>query len=164
MYKRRLVPENFDVPQSLESAEFRLRPLTIHDLIKDYDAVMDSVGHLKGLMDPRSDWPVGLTLEEDLIDLAWHQREFTVRHSFAYTVMSPDESICLGCCYLYPPEDATFDADAFYWVRQSRLSDGLEERVGTAFRDWLARDWPFRRVAFPGRTEPFTGCYLSDAS
>ena len=30
----------------------RIRPLTIDDLIKDYDAVMDSVEHLKGLLEP----------------------------------------------------------------------------------------------------------------
>ena len=161
MYKRALVPDDFKVPATVETAEFRLRPLTIHDLIKDYDAVMESVGHLKGLMDPTSNWPVGLTLEEDLIDLGWHQCEFMLRHSFAYTVMSPDEKTCLGCCYIYPPEDAGFDADAFYWARQSRLADGLEERIGTVFADWLAQEWPFDRVSFPGRTDPFSGRLVS---
>ena len=68
--------------------------LTIHDLVKDYDAVMSSVEHLKETYSAiwGSDWPEGLTLEEDLIDLGWHQREFTLCNSFAYTVMSPDES------------------------------------------------------------------------
>jgi len=163
IYKRRLVPAEFIVPQLLETAEFRLRPLTVNDVIKDYDAVMNSADHLKGLMDPCSNWPVGLTIEEDIVDLGWHQREFTLGHSFAYAVMSLDETLCLGCCYIYPPEDGVFDADAFYWARQSRLSDGLEDRLGEAFRSWLARDWPFRRVAFPGRSEPFTGRYLSAA-
>ena len=27
-------------------------------------------------MEPDGNWPRGLTLEEDLIDLGWHQREF----------------------------------------------------------------------------------------
>ena len=71
--------------------------LTVNDLIKDYDAVISSVEHLKSTFSVISedDWPEGLTLEEDLIDLGWHQREFTLGFSFAYTVMSLDESVCL---------------------------------------------------------------------
>jgi hypothetical protein len=164
MYKRPLVPDDFPVPRLLQTASFRLRPLTIHDVIKDYDAVMESVTHLKGLMTPTHDWPVGLTIEEDLVDLGWHQREFTLRHSFAYTVMSLDDSRCLGCCYIYPPEDPAFDADAFYWARRGELAGGLEEQLGATFRDWLAEKWPFRRVAYPGRGEPFIGRYLTGVS
>lgn len=155
MYRRSLVPSEFVVPLSLEGNGFRLRPLTIHDLVKDYDAVMTSVDHLKGLMEPDSDWPIGLTLEDDLIDLAWHYREFTIRHSFAYTMMAPDESRCLGCCYINPSADPAFDADVFYWARQSELASGLEDRLGAAIRQWLKADWPFQRVAFPGREHPF---------
>lgn len=155
MYRRPMVPASFKVPLELVSDGFRLRPLTVRDLIADYDAVMTSVDHLKGLMNPDEDWPVGLTIEEDLIDLGWHQREFTQRHSFAYTVMALDETRCLGCCYIYPSADPEFDADAFYWARQSELASGLEERLGTAFRNWLASTWPFGRVAFPGREHPF---------
>ena len=51
-------------------------------------------------------------LEENLIDLGWHHREFTIRHSFAYTVMTLDESRSLGCAYLYPAADPAFDVDA----------------------------------------------------
>ncbi len=73
------------------------------------------------------------------------------RTSFAFTVMSLDESRCLGCVYIYPSDDPAYDAEAYYWARQSELAGGLEDRLGKAFRDWLARDWPFKRVAFPGR-------------
>ncbi len=146
-----LVPGYFTVPLKLEAAEFQLRPLLISDVVKDYDAVMTSVDHLKGLMSPSSDWPEGLTFEEDLIDLGWHHKEFMRRTSFAYTVMSLDESRCLGCAYIYPSSDPAFDAEAYYWARQSELGSGLEEQLGRVFRDWLARDWPFKRVAFPGR-------------
>ncbi len=54
--------------------------LTINDLVKDYDAVMSSVEHIRSSfnLDPEESWPEGLTLEEDLIDLGWHQREFTL--------------------------------------------------------------------------------------
>jgi hypothetical protein len=32
----------------------------------------------------------GSALEEDLVELGWHQREFALRYSYAYTVMTPD--------------------------------------------------------------------------
>lgn len=45
-----------------------LRAIAVRDLIADYDAVMSSERDLIGLMEPDSDWPRGMTLEEDLID------------------------------------------------------------------------------------------------
>ena len=38
----------------------------------------------------------------DLADLEWHEAEFLGRRSFAYTVMDPTETECLGCVYVYP--------------------------------------------------------------
>ena len=96
MYSRPIVPNSFSIPQSLKTDEFALKPLTVDNLIKDYDAVMSSVEHLQGLMGSDDGWPLGLTIEENLIDLGWHQREFTLRHSFAYSVMSLDDELCLG--------------------------------------------------------------------
>lgn len=151
MYSRPMVPKDFVVPDRLETAHFVLRPLTIHDLVRDYDAVMSSVADLRAMMPDGSTWPEGLSLEDNLVDLGWHQREFRLRHSFAYTVVSPDGQKCLGCCYIYPSSDPAFDAVAYYWARQSRIGDAPDTALGTAFRDWLARDWPFRRIAFPGR-------------
>lgn len=151
MYNRPIVPAGFIVPDGLETPGFRLRPLTVHDLVRDYDAVMSSAVVLKGRMAADGSWPDGLTLEENLIDLGWHQREFTIRHSFAYTVVSLDGARCLGCCYIYPSSDPAFDSVALYWARESRIGDAADLELGNAFRGWLARDWPFRRVAFPGR-------------
>lgn len=151
MYRRPIVPSDFIVPEVLDAVEFQLRPLTVHDLVRDYDAVMSSAAELKEQMGDGNTWPEGLTLEGNLIDLGWHQREFRLRHSFAYTVVSRDGTRCLGCCYIYPPSDPAYDVDAHYWARQSRIGDPADVALGDAFRGWLARDWPFRRVAFPGR-------------
>ena len=151
MYNRPIVPKQFKVPEILLTEEFILKPLTVNHLIKDFDAVMSSVGHLKGLMDDNDTWPVDLTIEENLIDLAWHQREFTLRHSFTYTVLSLNENKCLGCCYIYPPNTKKYDAQAFYWIRTEHLANGLENRLGVVFKNWLKSDWPFYNVEFPGR-------------
>ena len=150
-YWQEFVPPDFQVPIRLEADGFHLRMLTVNDLVKDYDAVMSSSTRLKSSMNPGSKWPDDLTLEEDLIDLGWHQCEFRSRRSFCYTMMSPDEAICLGCCYIYPSEKAGYDAKAFWWVRTSALAERFDERLGTTFRSWLRDSWPFKRVAFPGR-------------
>ena len=144
------VPKEFKVPEKLETKEFRLRMLTVNDVVKDYDAVMTSVEHLRTVW-PGGSWPDGLTLEQDLIDLGWHQKEFQRRRSFAYTVVTPSESKVTGCVYINPTPKRGYDAVVYLWARQSELQSGLEARLLSAVRDWLAKDWPFKKVAFPGR-------------
>jgi hypothetical protein len=144
------VPKDFVVPNVLDTSEFRLRMLTVHDVVKDYDAVMSSVEHLKTIW-PRSGWPMGLTLEQNLIDLGWHQKEFQTRSSFAYTVISLDESVVLGCVYIEPTRKRDYDAVVYLWARQSLLASGLEDRLLVAVKTWLSDSWLFTRVAFPGR-------------
>lgn len=144
------VPADFTVPGTFETREFRLRMLTVNDVVKDYDAVMTSVDHLKTIW-PGSDWPEGLTFEQDLIDLGWHQKEFQMRRSFAYTVVTPSESMVTGCVYINPTAKRGYDAVVYLWARQSELASGLETRLYAAVKDWVAKEWPFRKVAFPGR-------------
>ena len=144
------VPRDFAVPERLDTAEFRLRTLTIRDVVQDYDAVISSATHLRSIW-PDGTWPEGLTLEQNLIDLGWHQKEFQRRSSFAYTVVTPDESRVVGCVYLYPTRKHGFDVEVYLWARQSELATGLEQRLHSVVRDWIARDWPLRAVAFPGR-------------
>lgn len=155
MYKRPLVPDGFTVPLRLEGDGFHLRRLGVADVMKDFAAVMDSERRLTGLMAPDDDWPAGLTIEENLVDLGWHQREFTLRHSFAYTVMNDAEDRCLGCFYIYPSDRPGFDAMAFYWAREAEHLAGFDEVLGRAVREWVARDWPFSKVAWPGRDIPW---------
>jgi heme oxygenase len=145
-----LVPIEFDVPQDLKMEEFHLRVLTVNDVVKDYDAVMSSAAHLKTVW-PGGDWPEGLTLEQDLIDLGWHQKEFQLRRSFAYSVVTPSESKVMGCVYIYPSDKLGYEAEIYLWARQSELAAGLEDRLYSIVRKWLTDSWPFKRVAFPGR-------------
>jgi hypothetical protein len=156
VYSRPIVPESFAVPQRLDCQGFHLRPITVHDLIADYDAVMASRATLPGLFSPNDRWPEGLTLTDDLVDLGWHEREATLRHSFCYTMMRYDGSECLGAVYIYPSDRQGYDVMAYYWVRADRLAEGLEEALGEAFRKWLRDAWPFRSVAFPGRDIAWT--------
>ena len=69
MYKRPLVPADFVVPAGFRHKEFIARMLSVRDLIPDFDAGNETEKHLVGLMEPDSEWPRGLTLEEDAIHL-----------------------------------------------------------------------------------------------
>jgi hypothetical protein len=147
-----LVPKDFDVPAVLETEKFRLRMLKVTDVVKDYDAVMTSVDHLRGVFGERSRWPSkDLTFEQDLIDLGWHQKEFQTRSSFAYTVMNLDESQCLGCMYIFPSREPDYEADIFMWVRKSEFDKGLDPILFKAVKDWITNKWPFKKVRYPGR-------------
>jgi len=144
------VEKDFKVPKNLETQDFRLRMLTVNDVVKDYDAVMSSVDQLKKVW-PGSGWPEGLTLEENLIDLGWHQREFVNRSSFAYTVVNLDGTKVMGCVYIDPTRKRGYDAEVFLWARESELGTGLDSRLFDAVKRWLAKKWPFEKAAFPGR-------------
>jgi hypothetical protein len=139
-----LVPDDFDVPAGLEHERFRLRKLTVDDVVKDFDAICDRVDH-EGRPKP----PFVPTVALNLVDLGWHQKEFDLRRSFAYTVVAPDESQVIGCVYLYPSE--THDARVRLWVRRSAYEEGLDPVLERTVRDWVAAEWPFTSVTFEER-------------
>ena len=148
------LPKDFPVPGKLVTERFLLRMLTIHDVVKDYDAVMTSLDHLQRSMPfgPDHAWPTEeLTFEQDLVDLGWHQKEFQRRSSFAYTVMSLDESVCLGCVYMYPSPNDKYDAHIVMWVRQSEVENGMDEHLFGEVKQWVREEWPFKRPGYPGR-------------
>jgi hypothetical protein len=145
------LPHEHPVPPGFERPGFKARPITIHDVVKDYDAVMTSADRLRERF-PLWGWPPeGMSLEEDLIDLAWHQKEAQLRRSFNYVVLTPDESRVLGCVYVDPPEKQGADADVSFWVRSSEEDSGLEAELEGAVREWISAEWPFERVRWPGR-------------
>jgi hypothetical protein len=133
------VPDDFAVPAGLEHERFRLRMLSIDDVVKDFDALNDRVNR-EGERQP----PFVETVRENLIDLGWHEKEFLVRRSFAYTMVAPDESQVLGCVYVDPSD--THDARVWMWVRRSAWDDGLDPVLEAAVREWIGRDWPFENV------------------
>ena len=48
-------------------------------------------------------WPsADFTRAQNLADLVRHEREHRERMAFTYTVVSRDQSQCLGCVYMRP--------------------------------------------------------------
>jgi hypothetical protein len=157
------VPENFEIPRVFETDRFRLRMLSVNDVEKDYDAVIESRELLQAMFG--GTWPrIGFTLEENLADLKRHQQEFLDRKAFAYTVVSLNETKVLGCLYINPPqkfgEDPEFieylkrtgsNAIVHMWVRQTEHDKGLDKILFETVKDWISTVWPFKKVGYPGR-------------
>jgi hypothetical protein len=145
------LPSDHPIPRGLEHPRFRVRPITVNDVVRDYDAVMTSAEHLRSHF-PLWGWPPeDMTLESDLVDLGWHQREALLRRSFNYAVMSPDEQRLLGCVYIDPPEDGTpagAGAIVSWWVVDSHVGSDLERELDALVPHWLTEAWPFRAVHY----------------
>lgn len=155
-------PEGAVVPGWLRADEFLVRPLRATDVEADYDAVVSSRAELWLRSGGR--WPrEGFTLAENLADLEGHEREHREGVAFTFTVMDPTETECLGCVYINPlarmleragatggqkVSAGEHDAWVTFWVRQSRLADGLDGRLLRALVGWSAAEWAFSRVVF----------------
>lgn len=146
------VPDDFAPPRRIEQANYVLRPLTTHDVVNDYDAVMSSKESLRHVFRDGGGWPADdMTLQDNYRDLEEHQRDFGQRSGFTYTMETPDGQRCLGCVYIYPCQRGEYDAQVHYWVRDSVKAQGLEDELGAFLRRWLRDVWPFRHPVFPGR-------------
>ncbi len=145
------VAEDFIIPAILETQRFRLRMLSVDDVEKDYEAVIESRELLHKMFG--GPWPrEGFTIEENLEDLKRHQQEFLDRKRFAYTVVSLDETKVLGCLYINPPEEKSgYKPYTLMWVRQTEYEKGLDEILFHAVKEWIKSCWPFEEMVFPGR-------------
>ena len=142
------LPHDFRSPLEVETESFLLRPITIHDVIKDYDAVMSSREHLWNRFGDIWGWPPpDLSLEQDMIDLAWHQKEAQIHSSFNYAVMSLDQTMLLGCVYIDPPSVKDTEAEIWFWARKSMQASGFELKLENFVRKWLKAQWPFQTVS-----------------
>lgn len=145
------VPEDFEVPEKLETADFVVRPIKEADAEMDYKAVMGSVEHLTGVLG-RRDWPGDdLTLEEDQRTLLRHEKEFDRREGFVYTVLSPDERECIGCVYIYPARVDLYDCEIVLWVTEDAFEQGLDQKLYESINSWIKESWKFERPVYPGR-------------
>jgi RimJ/RimL family protein N-acetyltransferase len=147
----RLIPLSHPIPLGFERDQFVLRPITIHDVIRDFDAVNSSVELLRLRFYESWGWPPEepQSIEDAMIELAWHQKEAELRRSFNYAIVTPDEKRALGCVYVDPPEDEAGGHDAWidWWVRTD--SAELEPLVEEAVRGWIAAEWPFTNPRWP---------------
>ena len=114
----------------------------------DYAAVTNSMAYRGGI-----DTEVKkLTKSRNLENIKRHEREFVDREAFVYTVLSSDEHACFGCVYINPPTRGDYDAEVLMWVTVQAYGRGFDEVLFKSVRNWIEQEWPFNRVAYPGRS------------
>lgn len=127
------------VPVEHRLGAFVLKALKVADLDRDYAAIIESKADLRAKF-PNLTWPDGLTRDANLIDIAWHQKEFAARRSFAWVIEDLSGGY-LGCAYVYPSILGEQAADVAWWWRTGAKAD--RNAFKGAFLGWLAGpDWP----------------------
>ena len=145
------VPDEFDPPVGLTTPQFRLEPLGPQHNEADYAAWTSSMQHIRATPGfATGSWPHKMTIDQNRDDLLRHQRDFQARSGFTYTVLGDDDDV-IGCVYIYPlePDPEPGAATVESWVRADRAE--LDLPLYRAVSDWLAHDWPFRRVDYAER-------------
>lgn len=146
------VPADFTVPTLIETAHFRLVPLGPALVKVDFDAYMSSIEHLQKTFTRSTDWPhKGITDSDAMRDIETEQARFRNRASFAYAVLTPDGRRERGCVYVYPSTVEGYDAMVTLWVSKSDYDAGFDAELYAWVVQWMKKDWPFARVAYPGR-------------
>lgn len=152
--------KTIDPPAGFHSEVFVVRPVVAADVHLDYEAIMASRENLR--LWEQGTWPEDdFTVEDNLKDLIKMEDRHNEGYAFGYTVMTPDETQCLGCIYVMPPEAkmyhdaevtavgdlqwADVDATVYFWVRTSRLAEGLDRTLLDAMCQWFDEDWGFAR-------------------
>lgn len=153
MYPGKLVPDDFEVPTRVEVAGVLLRPIPLDNWLKDVQAIRV----LRSYLDQNPDVELlnpGLSLPDDLVfgisDVCWMRKLWSLRASFAYGVMTADESEELGCLYVFATRKLGYDAEVVSWMREKKLQD-LGERIYRFAEEWVPDVWPFDRVTWPRR-------------
>ena len=147
------IAPDFDPPVLVETADFKLVPLSPELTEIDYQAYMSSIDHLQRTFTRSTNWPHdGLTLDDALVDMQTEQRRFAARESFAYAVLTPDGSREIGSVYVQPSPVAGYDAVVRMWVTRSDFDRGFDPELYSWVQGWIASDWPFENVVYPGRS------------
>jgi hypothetical protein len=141
------IPDDFEPPRELELGDVHLSVLCLDDLDPDYEAVMETGSALHGLFHEGHRWPDGLTRRDDLIDLAWHEKEFERRSSFAWGLWRFDSNRYLGSAYVYPDPGRRATAHAVHWIRSGETDRDLRSRFKAEWEAWV-RSWPIPSVRF----------------
>jgi hypothetical protein len=146
------VTPDFAVPTLVEGAGFKLVPLGPELVDLDYQAYMSSIAHLRQTFTRSTGWPrEGTTAAEAMADMETEQGRFERRESFAYAVLTPDGTRERGCVYVYPSKVEGYDAVVRLWVTKAEFDAGFDAELYAWTRQWIAEDWPFDNVAYPGR-------------
>ena len=147
-----LVPADFDVPTLAEGPGFKLVPLGPAVVKVDFDAYMSSIEHLQKTFSRSTNWPrEGITDADAMKDMEGEEARFKARRSFAYAVLTADGSRERGSVYVSPSPVPGYDAVVRFWVTKADYDAGFDAQLYQWVGNWIKTEWPFARVAWPGR-------------
>ncbi len=147
------VPASLNPPTLVETPAFKLVPLGPDVVKQDFDAYMSSIEHLQKTFSRSPNWPrAGITDADAMKDMEGEQARFRARRSFDYSVLTPDGRRERGSVYVSPSPVAGYDAVVRLWVTKADYDAGFDAALYQWVRDWVRQDWPFRNVAYPGRS------------
>jgi len=147
------IPANFSPPTRIETPNFTLVPLSPAVVKLDFDAYMSSIEHLQKSFSRSTKWPrAGISDADAMLDMQTEQARFKARKSFDYSVLTPDGSRERGSVYVSPSPVAGYDAVVRLWVTKADYDAGFDAELYEWVANWVRKDWPFRKVAYPGRS------------
>ena len=147
------VPAGFTAPVLVKAAGFQLMPLGPALVKIDYDAYMSSIDHLQTTFTRSKDWPhAGLTMADAMKDMEGEAARFRNRESFAYAVLTKDGRRERGSIYVSPSPVPGYDAMVRLWVTKAEYDAGFDAELFAWVTTWMQSDWPFAKIAYPGRT------------
>ena len=148
-----LIPANFNPPTLIETPHFKLVPLGPAVVKADFDAYMSSIEHLQKTFTRSTNWPhAGISDTDAMLDMQTEQARFQARKAFDYSVLTPDGRRERGSVYVTPSPVPGYDAVVRLWVTQADYDAGFDAELYKWVVDWVRKDWPFRNVAYPGRS------------
>lgn len=159
LIKKLTLPNDYTPPSHLFYEDLVARQLTRSDLADDLDGVNSSIETIQKTRG--GSWPTEeLTEDFDLLDLAWHEREFRDQTSFAYVVYT-NQGKYVGCFYLYPIGERTpyndqtkdYDVDASWWVTSEMYNNGYYGKLQMALANWLEGEFPFESIFYSNKEQ-----------
>jgi len=149
-------PEDKEVPEELIFDKIKVRQLKSTDNELDYLAVIES-----GFR------PEGFPKEENLEQIARHERDHNDKKEFAFTIMDVDETICYGCIFVKPLtpflkfaffndrvieklELLETDPSISFWITPRGWEINLYEKLIKELITWFEKEWPYEQLYFLG--------------
>ena len=151
------IPAGLHAPLLVKTTAFKLVPLGPALVKVDFDAYMSSIEHLQKNFTRSADWPhPGISSADAMRDMETEEARFRKRESFAYAVLTPDGRRERGCVYVYPSPVPGYDAVVRLWVTKAEYDAGFDAELYKWVVQWIGKDWPFAKVAYPGRAIPWS--------
>ncbi len=153
---------SFRPPERLHTGRVVLEPLAPEHTALDYAAFMGSREHLRTTLH-WGDWPrASMTLADNRRDLQRHFDEFQAREAYAYTVLTPDGTRCVGCVYMNPDRaGGREDMSLAYWVVEPELATDLDRHLLASVLRWVEKSWPLRTVLVPTHPDNVRGLRIA---